>query len=182
MVFYKLLNITKMKKHIIKTQCFEELSEESKEKAIENLYDINVDQEWWLSVYEDAENIGCKISAFDIDRGSFCDISFTDSAISVAESILKEHGEMCETYKAATNFIAKWQPVYNDYLDENSEKYESSESEDEIIELEDEFLKNLSEDYRIMLSKEFDYLTTKEAIIETIKANNYEFLETGELY
>lgn len=171
-----------MKEHIIKTYFFDELSEESKENAIENLYDINVDRDWWLSVYEDAENIGCKISAFDIDRRLFCDISFTDSAISVAESILKEHSEMCETYKDATNFIVKWQPVYNDYLDENSEKYESSESEDEIIELEDEFLKNLSEDYRIMLSKEFDYLTTKEAIIETIKANNYEFLETGKLY
>jgi hypothetical protein len=32
-----------------------------------------------------------------------------------------------------------------------------------------------------MLSKEYDYQTSEEAIIETIKANDYDFTENGNL-
>jgi len=44
-----------------------------------------------------------------------------------------------------------------------------------------EFLRSLCEDYRIMLQNEYEYLTSEEAIIETIIANEYEFTEEGEL-
>lgn len=37
--------------------------------------------------------------------------------------------------------------------------------------LDNEFLHNLLEDYRIMLNKEYDYLTSCEAIVESIDAN-----------
>ena len=33
-----------------------------------------------------------------------------------------------------------------------------------------------------VLKQELDYLETDEAIIDMIKANDYEFLETGKLY
>jgi len=36
---------------------FDELSEEAKQKAIEKLYDINVDYEWWDFLFEDFANI-----------------------------------------------------------------------------------------------------------------------------
>lgn len=160
---------------------FEELTEAQKEKAIEKLYDINVDFDWWQFVYEDAENIGLKITGFDIDRGSFCEGKFLLSANEVAQNILNNHGEICETYKTAKTFMEEWQPVFNEYMDEISPKYESGESEDKLMELEDDFLKSLLEDYRIMLSKEYDYKTSKEAIIETINANDYEFDEEGNL-
>jgi predicted transcriptional regulator len=32
-----------------------------------------------------------------------------------------------------------------------------------------------------MLQKEYEYLTSEEAIIETIEANEYEFTEKGEM-
>jgi hypothetical protein len=47
--------------------------------------------------------------------------------------------------------------------------------------MEGEFLKSLLEDYRIILSKEYDYLTSRESIIETIEANEYEFDENGNI-
>jgi len=50
---------------------FDELSDEAKQQSIENLYDLNVDYEWWDCTYEDAENIGLKISEFDLDRASY---------------------------------------------------------------------------------------------------------------
>jgi len=160
---------------------FEELTDNQKSKAIDNLYNINVDSDWWVFLYEDAERIGLKITGFDIDRGSYCKGNFILSANEVAQNIFNEHGEQCETYQTAKSFMEEWQPVYNDYLDENSPKYESGESEDKLQELEEEFKKSLLEDYRIMLSKEFDYQTSDEAIIETIHANDYEFDENGNL-
>jgi hypothetical protein len=67
-------------------------------------------------------------------------------------------------------------------MDETSKNYESSESEDEMLELDNEFKKSIEEDYRRLLSKEYDYLTSAEAIKETIEANDYEFLSTGKMY
>jgi myo-inositol catabolism protein IolC len=160
---------------------FEELTEKQKAKAIEKLYDINVNYDWWQCVYEDAGQIGLKITRFDIDRGAFCEGDFLLSAVEVAQNILNNHGEKTETYKTSQSFMEEWQPIYNDYLDEKSDNYESEESEDKLQEIEDEFLKSLLEDYRIMFSKEYNYLTSEEAIIETIQANDYEFDEEGNL-
>jgi hypothetical protein len=160
---------------------FDELSDEAKEKAIEKLSDINVDYEWWNGVYMDAENIGLKIDEFDIDRGSYAHGNFTLSANEVAQNILNDHGENCETYKTAENFMKEWQPIFDSYMDSLSPDYESQESEDKLNDLESEFLKSLLEDYRIMLSHEYDYLTSAEAIRETIEANEYEFTEDGKL-
>lgn len=161
---------------------FDELSEEAKDKAIENLYDINIFHDWFESVYDDAEQIGLKIINFDIDRGSYCHGHFTVSANEVAENILRNHGDKCQTYKTADEFLLNWQPIFDAYMDENSAHYESYASEKKLQELEDDFLKSLLEDYRIILSQEYDYLTSREAIIETIEANNYEFTEDGKLY
>lgn len=160
---------------------FDELSDEAKEKAIENMYNINVDYEWWENVYEDAENIGLKITEFDIDRGSYAHGNFTLSAEEVAANIIRDHGEACETYKTAENFLKEHDPVYADYMNEESKNYESRESEDKLQKMENEFLKSLLEDYRITLSHEYDYLTSEEAIRETIEANEYEFTEDGKL-
>jgi hypothetical protein len=160
---------------------FEELSEEAKERAIENLWDINVDHDWWDSVYMDAENIGLKIDEFDIDRGSYARGKFTLSAEEVAANIMRDHGESCETYKTAENFLKEHDPVFASYMDENSPDYESRESEEKLLDIESEFLKSLLEDYRIMLSEEYDYLTSDEAIKETIEANEYEFTKDGKL-
>ena len=57
-----------MKTHTINTYSFNELSEEAQQKAIENLSDINVNFDWWNFTYEDAKNIGLKITSFDLDR------------------------------------------------------------------------------------------------------------------
>jgi hypothetical protein len=171
-----------MKNYTITTYSFDELSQEAQDAALAELCDINVDIDWWSYIYEDAENIGAKITSFDIDRGSYCNMEFTDSAISIAEKIVKEHGEMCDTYKTAQKFMAAWQSIFNDYMDKTSKNYESSESEDEMLDLENEFKKSLEEDYRIILSKEYDYLCSEEAIKESIEANDYEFLSTGKMY
>lgn len=171
-----------MKTITINTYSFDELSEDAKQKAIERLLDINVSYNWWQSTYEDAENIGLKITGFDLDRNRHASGEFTLSANEVACNILNQHGETCKTYKTAEKFMEDWQPIFTDYMNKDSENYESNDSEDQLIDLESEFLNSLLEDYSIILQNESEYLMSEEAIIETIQANEYCFTENGKLY
>lgn len=143
---------------------FDELSDTAKDKAIENLYDVNIDIEWWDSTYEDANTIGLEITGFDLDRGSYCHGKFTESPETVIRLIKENHGRACETYKTAMQYKKELKKTKSDG------DYES---------VRDEFLESLLEDYRIILQKDYDYMTSKEAIIETIEANEYTFLENG---
>lgn len=152
---------------------FNELSEEAQQKAIENLYDINVDHDWWEFTYEDAEQIGIKITEFNIDRGAYCKGDFIESPLTVIKLIKENHGESCETYKTALQ--------YEKLILECPKDEEGEPVEGELEVIEDDFRNSLLEDYRIMLEEEFEYMTSKKAIIETIEANNYDFTNEGKL-
>jgi len=47
--------------------------------------------------------------------------------------------------------------------------------------IDDDFLKSLLKNYAALLQEEYEYLTSREAIINTIKSNEYEFDEDGNL-
>lgn len=154
---------------------FSELSKEAQKKAIDKMYYVNVDFDWWEQMYEDAAEIGLKITGFDIDRGNFCEGEFNLSANEVAQNILNNHGEMCDTYKTAVKFMEEWQPVFNTYM-------ETEEGEDKLLEIEGDFLNSLCCDYLVMLRNEYEYMTSEAAIIETIEANEYEFTVDGKRF
>lgn len=166
---------------------FNELSAEAKKVAIESLWDISVDYEWWESVYEDANNIGLTINGFDIDRGSFCEGEFDVNGEDAALKILKEHGETCETYKTAQAFLDEIRnikattPVL--FEEGTEDEYEDYTDREQLIEdAEKEFLDSLCSDYLTMLRNEYEYLTSEENIIEMIEANDYEFHQSGKKY
>jgi hypothetical protein len=177
-----------------KVYTFNELSDEVKVKVIEkNLY-LNVDHEWWENVYEDAENVGLKITGFDLGSRQDCTGEFIVYAKKVAEAILKDHGEDCETFKTALDYMQEYAKVIADQCQEEADflcvppqdeidfetmKWNVSEVDTEDIDA--NFLRSLLEDYRIILQKEYEYLTSEEAIIECIEANEYEFTEKGEM-
>jgi len=171
-----------MKTIEIKLYKFEELSEEAKQKAVENCNYINVDDDWNYFTCEDAANIGLTITGFALDRNRHATGEFLYSATEVAANILKEHGKDCETYKTAESFLEKHNPIFAKYMDENSEHYESYDKEQELMEMEDDFLNELLEDYSIMLQSEYEYLQSEEFIIKTIELNDYDFTEDGEMY
>ena len=138
---------------------FSELSEEAKKKAIENLQDINVNHhDWWKFTYDDADQVGIEITGFDVYHNKISGNMFWD-AIDVKKAILKNHGKKCDTYKTAKSFDLR----KNDF-DANDFEYA------------------LLQDYLSLLSEEYDYLTSKQAIIETIEANEYDFTEDGKLF
>ena len=163
---------------------FDELSEDAKEKAIEGLCDINLDYEWWDSTFEDAKQAKLKLTEFELDRGSCCLGEFIEYPKDTADAIIENHGECCETHKTATEFIADLARLYMEFpvkLDADGDDENEWDRDKEQENLDDEFLLSILEDYRIMLQKEYEYLSSEDAIIETIKANEYEFTVDGKL-
>ena len=146
---------------------FSELSEKAKEKAIDRLYDINVNHGWWDFTYEDAKTVGLKITEFDIDRGSHCKLHFELSPLNVASKIVENHGDKSGTYLAAMEYLDLISG-----LDDDAEEHET---------LTDDFRRTLSEEYLSILRNEYEYLTSRGAVIETIESNDYEFTEDGKL-
>ncbi len=152
-----------MKTIKINLYSFDELSKEAQEKVIDRHRDINVSFDWWEFIYEDAKNIGLKIDSFDLDRNRHAKGEFILSARQVATKIMKDHGKECETYLTANAFLNEW----------------DSAKDEDIEELEANFLTDLLEDYSIMLQKEYEYQTEAAQIIGAIKANEYTFEKDG---
>ena len=75
--------------------------------------------------------------------------------------------------------MEEWQPVFSEYM---TEPENMGELEGKLQDIEDDFLKSLCEDYRILLQHQYEYLTSEEVIIETIEANEYEFTQDGKRF
>ena len=112
-----------------------------------------------------------KLTGFDVERGNYCEGEFINYASDTARAILKEHGKGCDTYKLAEIYLARCKVI--------EAKEETQETEEDCIELEEEFLKDLLECYLLTLKEEFEYNTSEEAILETIRANEYDFRSDG---
>ncbi len=162
-----------MKTIEINLYSFEELPQNIQEKVIQDNYSINIEHNWWEHIYEDAATIGLKITGFDLDRGNSCDGEFNISEIEVAQKIIAEHGKACNTYITASDFLDKYKQL--DKLEDNGN------TENLKHDLEADFHTNILQDYLTMLKKEYEYLTSRGAIIETIEANEYTFEITGKM-
>jgi hypothetical protein len=151
----------------IKVYKFDELTPAAKRKALNYFVDINTSDDWWTSIYEDADNIGLNLITFDVDTNDIRG-NLTIGFRYTVKTIHDEHGEKLETYKIASKYKK---------LDANVAEY--SEEQELITE---RFLKELLAEYLRMLSEDLEYRTSDESIIETIKANDYEFTIDGKFF
>jgi hypothetical protein len=171
---------------------YNELSEEAKEKALQRFADVNVDNEWWESIYEDAERVNLEITGFDLGNskrisGELLSLNLLDCC----KEIRKNHGKQTQTARTAREYVKKYAAAFaqwkQEYLEEGSkddfspkewlvEFYHSGDGESEIV---DEFRKALLEDYLVLLDKEYDYQTSREQVEASIEANEYTFDEEG---
>lgn len=149
---------------------YSELSEAGKQKAIEHLSDINVDFDWWEYIYSGAENIGLKITGFDIDRGAYVKADLISSAMESINKVLANHGPDCGTTKTAQCFL----DLYNEIAPEMRD-------DDWLSDFESDYLDAMCDCYLTLLRDEYEYQTSEEAVIEAIEANDYEFTEDGKL-
>lgn len=145
---------------------FKELSEKAQRHALDKMWNINIEYDWWEFAYEDAKNVGCIIKGFDLGRGKSIDLVIDDEYIEVAQKIVENWGETCYGYKESQQFIEDFETVDEDILDNLKHKYK------EVLE----------KTFWNILQREYDYKISDEAIKETIEANEYYFNENGELY
>ena len=158
---------------------FDELSDDAKENARDWWRSSGLDYEWWDSIGEDLVQIGCKLVEFDIDRGSYCKILFNYDLDDVAEKIIKNHGENCDSYQIARQFLSDHSKIS---IDENAACKEFSRQCRKQTDLCSQFKEELSESYLVMLRREYDYIMSDESVDESIRANEYEFTSDGKVY
>lgn len=170
----------------VKLYQFEELSNESKENAIERNRTMNVEHDWWDCTYESMKEAGVKINSFDIYHR---DINITiEDSHETALRIIENFGEAMEVVTLSKQFI-KDRDALVKRLGEGNEKdgysvkEEFFEEYDEEIEyLEEEYRKEMAEEILTWLRDEYEYLQTDETVAETLIANDYEFTEEGQIY
>lgn len=138
---------------------FSELSDKAKQKAIDACRDWNVDHDWWDFMYDDCKNIGVKIGGFDLGRSWSIDLELQGTVGETVQSILSDHGKMCDTYKLAQDYFRQ--------------KHIGSPMDCA------EFSKQLGKCYLKMLQSEYEHLTGDESIAESLEINDVEFLENG---
>ena len=160
---------------------FDELTDAAKEEARNWYRESGLDYEWWEYTYDDAERIGLKITAFDLDRRGV-DGNFIASAEETAHRIEKEHGEKCETFTDAKAYLEARDKVIEQWeRDENGDFVNQDRLDISLDALDSNFLHTLCEDYRIMLKHEAEYMESNESIDENIRCNEYEFTEEGHI-
>lgn len=164
-----------MRVHKVTLYNYDELSEQAKERVVNEQRYINVEHaDWWNSTYEDAANIGLVIDGFDdyYATGGL----LADTALESIALILDNHGESCETYKIAMKYS---ELIVADQIAQRCLGCEHWGDEDE--DLVQNYVSELLTEYRKTLSQEYDYLTSDDAVIATIRSNEYEFTEAGGL-
>ena len=169
-----------MKVKEVKTWKFEELTEEQQEKAIENYYDFNVDDSsfWCEEWTEDNLDIGLKVTSFDIGRGAYCKIDCQKDFQEIAENIQKTFGKEADITQTATNFLKSRKEIVVLMLAKGNWNKHLQGME----EVEEEFERELEIDILQQLKDSYEYNTSKEAISESLIANDYDFTSDSKIF
>lgn len=178
---------------------FQELEGTARANALEKLYDINVDYDWWDYVFDNFKSE----NQFEVGEIYFSGFaSQSDGAVfeydGVKSSLIEEFAatltkrekiifDRCYTHTSGKQAGRYYNCEHSISLEfEDWYDYPNCAKIVEGIENDwEEFVKDrhsdLCNDLYRTLEKEYDYLTSEEAIIETIEANEYEFDEYGNL-
>jgi hypothetical protein len=150
---------------------FSELQPKVQEKVLIDNDDILIIQDWWVdTITEDARSTAkLNITGFEVYRN--IEAEFTSNAKSSALSVISEHGESCTTYSIAKKFLSD--------LEQLERKEDTAQTEADIEELEEKYLKAISKEYLNILEREYEDMQSDEALIDHFDNNNWEFYEDG---
>ena len=188
---------------------FDELDQAAKDTALQNLYDINVDHEWWNFTFDDFKAIGT-ILGIEIDKIYFSGFSsqgdgaqFTGSytyAKGSAKAIRAYAPKDTDLHDIADNLAAiqkvnfyrlsatvnsrgHYSHAYCTYIDVLKDNdYYSDYPHADTEDSIAEYLRDFMNWMYSRLNEEYDYLTSEECIIESIQSNEYEFDSDGILH
>jgi hypothetical protein len=172
---------------------FDELDCAAQDRAIRAHIGINVDDmAWWEHTYTDADTIGLKISEFDLGNAKKIRGKLTVDLPDCCRLIRANHGKNCETFQTARGYLkdyaiafAKWRKTeiqqdpgtYEDYS--IADWWREFAYSDVATDITEDFERMLLQDYFSILDREYDYQTDDDAVRDSIRCNELEFLENG---
>lgn len=180
--------------------------EDWKQKIFEKHWDINLHDQWFDFVYEDIKDCAKQIG-IDIDKIYFSGFSSQgDGAMfegsyrysKGCRTAIKQHAPQDAWLHQIAEDLFQVQRKYfytvqaqvqhrGHYYHENCTAWSIDNDEyfgGDVNENEDDVIEPLKDFMRWMykqLEKNYDYLTSKEAITETLESNEYDFNEYGEI-
>lgn len=176
---------------------FGELSETAQQKAIEAFAGVNVDHDWWQHCYDAAGEAaamlgisGFEVWSFDTCSGEIAiagDYAYKRGAL---KAVRREWPQDAELHRIATALqdaqrrcawraeanlrpSSAWRSFAVDVFGSDFDNYADNDVRDALCAFGEWVLS--------MLRAGYDYLTSEEAIRQTIRANGYEFTEEGRL-
>ena len=198
-----------MKTKTINTYSFDELNEQAKEKAREWFRAGNLDYDWYEFVFEDAKRVGALIG-IGIDGIRFSGFWSQGDGASFAGSYEYKPGSVAAIRREApqdtelhaiTAALAKVQRRYfyqlgatvqfshrfGNYCHEGCTRitvYDGRDIDTDLSDAEEEISELLRDFMRWVykrLESEYEWLMSDEQVDESIRANEYEFEENGEI-
>lgn len=166
----------------ITTYNFSELNEDAKEYALNKNRELGISNDWYADTFLGAEEMGVRISTFDLDRRQKIGGEFVWSEIEVADLILDNWGETTEMHKVATNFKKERDELCNNWEYIDGAPVNEEKLEDELNVIENKFEKDILWQYWILLRNEYKYLFSDEFLIGYFEDCEYQFTESGKVY
>lgn len=160
---------------------FDELSDDAKDRARDWYREGAPDYDWWEDVYYDAEQIGLRITGFDLDRNRYAKGEMIEDAAECADRIIANHGAQCDTYTLAEEYLQhRDEIIASAEHDEDGELVDEYELDCQLDNLDAEFLHDLLEAYSWHLQEEYEWLLSDKSVDENILINKYTFTADGE--
>ena len=198
-----------MSRQVTKTiYTFDELSDEAKERAINDWNAEGLEYDWWEFVYSDAKEIGRLLGVTDMDinfsgfwsqgdgacftgryayrKGSVREIKdYAPMDLElhrIAEALFKAQARyffgLTATITQGTHRYSHEHSVSIAVENERENNYRAAEDVEESIA---EPLRDLMRWIYRTLEKEYEYQTSDEVVTDTILANDYEFTAAGKM-
>ena len=192
-----------MQEHKIMTYSVDELSETARQNAIDGLRGLNVDHEWWnfdglmdlsseekkarhMGKMEPKSPFSWKRLFFDLDRGQYIHFDGMDVEDSKTARrflrIPKALWEACGPH--FVNDGSRWNTC-NTALEFDGDYYgerDFTDRENAILDRAIEIFSDKVHEAWRTLRDEYEFLVSDEAILESIRANEYEFTEDGSIF
>jgi len=172
---------------------FDELAEDIQDKVVATYYDINVDYfDWWECIFYDLKNnfqgitalaeyypfvTSVEVKSFDLYRNRHADIVAEIEDKELFKHLFKGHRHL-DTLLNLLDSGYIYEGHNGDFITSGNAPRINKLIED--IDLK-EITRELSDDIALMLQREYDSLVEREAIIDTIRANEYDFTIEGKM-
>ena len=171
---------------------FDELSEEAQERALNELRPVDIEPYWYEDTFDTIRTagklLGLEIDGIYFDTDSYCIFdAYYRYARGAVKAVRNEFPRMTDLHEVARDLQALQRRYFyslrcNVASQRDTNSYQCFRFGED-YECED--LGDIIDDFahwaRVLLRDEYEYLTSDEAVKETIEANEYEFTEAGKL-